>query len=350
MNLSFSEFLGEIANSPAILTITILLIIMFILNGFTDSPNTIVTTVSNRSLNVDLAIIVSSIMNFFGVLSVGIFIPKVAITISNLVDFAGNNTFVFISIFSVFLSIVSWIYISWKLGYPTSESHCIIGALIGSFIGLTKSFDGINFKALIMILIGFIAVMILSFILGYIIVSIIKIIFKNHDRTKVKKPFNISNILSSMALSFMHGAHNGQKLVGLFLVVFITLNEGYKIDGAYPIWITLILAIAMGVGTSIGGKKIIKSVGMHLVNLENYEGFSTDLSSFIVLLIATLIGLPISTTHSVTCSVMGVGASKRLSSINWKFGMRMALVWILTLPATVFLGYIFSKFIFLFVR
>lgn len=350
MSLNFSEFLGEIANSPTILIITILLIIMFILNGFTDSPNTIVTTVSNRSLNVDLAIIFSSIMNFLGVLSVGIFIPKVAITISNLVDFAGNNTYVFISIFSVFLSILSWIYISWKLGYPTSESHCIIGALIGSYIGITNSFKGINFPDLIKILIGFICVMILSFLLGYIIVSIIKGIFKNSDRRKVKKPFNITNIISSMTLSFMHGAHNGQKLIGLFLVVFFTFKGDVSADFSYPLWIIIILALAMGIGTTIGGKKIIKSVGMQLVNLENYEGFSADLSSCIVLLIATIIGMPISTTHSVTCSIMGVGASKRLSSINWKFAMRMGLIWFLTFPATVLLGIVFSKLIFLFVR
>ena len=106
----------------------------------------------------------------------------------------------------------------------------------------------------------------------------------------------------------------------------------------------------MGIGTTIGGKKIIKSVGMQLVNLENYEGFSADLSSCIVLLIATIIGMPISTTHSVTCSIMGVGASKRLSSINWKFAMRMGLIWFLTFPATVLLGIVFSKLIFLFVR
>lgn len=350
MTVSFSEFFGEIANSPMILTISILLVFMFVINGFTDSPNTIVTTVSTRAIGVDLAIMLSSVMNFFGVLSVGIFIPKVALTIANLAFFSSNNNFVYIAIFSVFFSMIIWVFISWKLGFPISESHSIIGALIGSSLALNRGIKGINFSELLKVLLGFLFSAFLGFIIGFLIVNLIKKIFKNHDRRVVKKPFNILNLVGSLLLSFMHGAHNGQKHVGLFLVVYLSATGRESSVLIAPIWIMIIFAFAMGIGTSLGGKKIIKSIGMELVSLENYEGFAADISSSIVLFISTLLGIPVSTTHTSTCSIMGVGASKRLSSVNWRFASEMILVWLLTFPCNLVMGYFFSKFIMIFIR
>ncbi|HPU63383.1 MAG TPA: inorganic phosphate transporter, partial [Mobilitalea sp.] len=300
-------------------------------NGWTDAPNAIATCVSTRSITPRNAIIMASVFNFLGVLIMTMVNKSVAETISNMVYF-GESQNALIALCAALVAIVIWATAAWAFGIPTSESHALIAGVTGAAIALQGG-KGINGKEWMNVIYGLFMSTILGFVLGYVVTKVIGQICKNMDRRKTTKVFKGAQIAGGAAMAFMHGAQDGQKFMGIFMLgIVLSGGKGNVNQFEIPIWLMILCSLVMALGTSIGGYKIIKTVGMGMVKMDTYQGFSADTAGAISLLTASLAGIPVSTTHTKTTAIMGVGASKRLSSVNWGIVKEMVAAWILTFP------------------
>ncbi|EEU21800.1 MAG: inorganic phosphate transporter [Lactobacillus mulieris] len=343
MDISLSGFLQSLAN-PAMLTTVVLTLGVIFVNGWTDAPNAIATTVTTRGMAAKPAIIMSAVFNFLGVLIMTQINASVAETISNMVDFGGDAHASMIALAAALFSIVVYSVGASIFGIPTSESHSLIAGLTGAAIAIQGSFKGINWNEWIKVLYGMVLSLVLGFALGWIICKCVILICQSMDRRKTNRFFSGAQIAGAAAMSFMHGAQDGQKFIGVLLLGMAFVNgQSSATSMVIPVWLMMLCSITMGVGTSVGGEKIIKSVGMDMVKLEPFQGFSSDLAGAISILISTLYGIPISTTHAKTSSIMGVGAVKRLSSINLNVVKDMVLTWIFTFPGCGLIAYLMAK-------
>ena len=347
MELTFQNYIINISQNFPLAIISLLILGVVLVNGWTDAPNAIATCVSTRTIRPKNAIIMAAIFNFLGVLVMTIISSTVAETLHGIADFGDNASSALIALCAGMVSIVLWAVIAWLFGIPTSESHALIAGVSGAAIAIQKGISGININEWKKVIIGLVLSAIIGFALGYIVTKIIEKICRNLDRRKTIPFFKKMQIFSGGAMAFMHGAQDGQKFIGIFLLA-IELSNGVTNSQAIsiPFWLMILCSLTMTLGTSIGGYKIIKTVGMKMVKLETYQGASADLASSICLFVSTLFGLPVSTTQVKTTAIMGVGASKRISNVNWKVVKNMLLAWIITFPACGLLGY-FTTFIFM---
>jgi PiT family inorganic phosphate transporter len=283
--------------------------------------------------------------NFLGVFIMSLVNATVAQTITKMVDFGTNSHEAIVALSAALFAIVLWAILAWVFGIPTSESHALIAGLTGGAIALHGGLSGVNGAEWVKVIYGLVISVILGFLLGFVICKIVVVIFRNIQRNKTETFFRFAQIGGAAAMSFMHGAQDGQKFMGVILLSILLIN-GQSADNVsveMPIWLMAVCSIVMGVGTSIGGKKIIKSVGMDMVKLEKYQGFSADLAASVALLISSVFGIPVSTTHAKTTSIMGVGAVRRISAINFSVVKEMAVTWILTFPGCGLIGFIMTK-------
>jgi len=339
------EFIQDILANPALLVTVILTIAVILVNGWTDAPNAIATCVSTRAMKPKNAIIMAAIFNFLGVFIMTLINKSVAMTISNMVDFGTDIKASSIALSGALASIVIWATAAWYFGIPTSESHALIAGLTGASIAFFNSFEGVNGAEWMKVIFGLLLSTFGGFFLGWGIAKLIEALFKNQDRRKTNKIFKRAQVGGAAAMAFMHGAQDGQKFIGVFLIG-MALAKGQAVPESFdiPIWLMLFCSAVMALGTSIGGYRIIKAVGMDMVKLETYQGFSADLAAAISLLAATLFkGLPVSTTHTKTTAIMGVGAAKRIRSVNWAVVREMVLAWVLTFPGCGLLGYLVTR-------
>ena len=231
---------------------------------------------------------------------------------------------------SLFARNFLWATAAWWFGIPTSESHAIAG-ITGAAIAVQGGLEGINPDEWVKVIYGLFLSVFMGFILGWIIVKLIEFIFRGFNRRKTTVFFQYAQVFGSAGMAFMHGAQDGQKFMGVFLLgVFLAQGNTDVSQFSIPIWLILLCSLVMALGTSVGGYRIIKAVGMDMVKLEKYQGFSADLAAAISLFFASIFGLPVSTTHTKTTSIMGVGAAKRLSNVNWGVVKDMVGAWILT--------------------
>lgn len=344
MNIDLSGFLS-LLSSNSLLAITCLLTLGVVLvNGWTDAPNAIATCVSTRSISPRSAIMMAAVMNFLGVLVMSILSPKVAMTIYNMVDFEGNAHEAAVALCAALSAVVVWATAAWYFGIPTSESHALIAGLSGAAIALHGGLVGINFQEWVKVLYGLALSTILGFSSGFFTVRVTEAAFRRGDRRKSTDFFRHAQVFGGASMAFMHGAQDGQKFISVFLLgIFLTSGKDTTSGFVIPIWLMVLCSVVMGLGTSIGGYRIIKSVGMDMVNLKPYQGFAADMAAAACLLLSSVIGVPVSTTHTKTTAIMGVGASKRLSSVNWILVRDMALTWVLTFPGCGLLGYLTAR-------
>ena len=344
MDVSFSAFLQGMASNPVLLITVALTLGVIFVNGWTDAPNAIATCVTTRCMNVRSAIIMSAFFNFLGVFVMTQINSSVASTISNMVDFGGNSSEALIALCAALFSIVVYSVGASYFGIPTSESHSLIAGLSGAAIAIQSGIGGINMNEWATVLYGLILSLALGWISGWVICKLVTLICREMDRRKTNRFFKGAQIFGAASMSFMHGAQDGQKFIGvLFLGVAFSSGQSSVEGAVIPVWLMLLCSIVMALGTSVGGEKIIKSVGMDMVKLEKYQGFSADLSAALCLLYSSLSGIPVSTTHTKTSAIMGVGAAKRLSSVNFGVVKDMVLTWIFTFPGCGLISFIMAK-------
>lgn len=344
MTISLSDFLSQLVSNP-VLAITVLLILGVVLvNGWTDAPNAIATCVSTQSMSPKAAILMAAVFNFLGVLVMTMVNKSVAATIYNMVDFGGNSEEALVALCAALFAIVVWATAAWWFGIPTSESHALIAGLSGAAIALHGGLDGINGSEWVKVVYGLGLSTVLGFVFGWVVVKTIELICKRMDRRKTLGFFRGGQVAGGAAMAFMHGAQDGQKFMGVFMLgIFLVNGQANVTDFDIPIWLMVLCSVVMGVGTSIGGYRIIKAVGMDMVKLEKYQGFAADLAGAGCLLLSSVTGVPVSTTHTKTVAIMGVGAAKRLSNVNWSVVKEMVLTWVLTFPGCGFIGFLMAK-------
>ncbi len=344
MDVSLATFVAQVASNP-ILAVTVLLTLgVIFVNGWTDAPNAIATCISTRCMNVRPAIIMSAIFNFLGVLIMTHLNASVASTISNMVDFGTNTHEALVALCAALFSIVVYSVGASVFGIPTSESHSLIAGLTGAALAIHGGLDGVNGAEWVKVLYGLVLSLAIGFALGWGLCKLITLLCAGLDRRHANGFFTGAQIFGAAFMSFMHGAQDGQKFIGVLLLGVAFCNGQPDLTNAIiPVWLMLLCSTVMGVGTSVGGEKIIKSVGMDMVKLEKYQGFSADLAGAICILLSTVFGIPVSTTHTKTSAIMGVGAVKRLSAINFSVVRDMMLTWIFTFPGCGLISFVMAK-------
>lgn len=348
---SILEFWNQMTANPLLFLAVTLTLGVILVNGWTDAPNAIATCVVTRCMAPKAAILMAAMFNFLGVFLMTLLNATVAETITKMVDFGTDADLAIIALSASLFAIVLWATLSWIFGIPTSESHALIAGLTGSVIALHNSLEGVNRTEWVKVIYGIGISVGLGFGLGWIVCKMVTIIFRDADRRKSEPFFRGAQIVGAASMAFMHGAQDGQKFMGVVLLcVYMSKGQALPSDIHIPVWLMMICSIVMALGTAMGGKKIIKSVGMDMVKLEKYQGFSADIAAAVSLFLCSIFSLPVSTTHAKTTSIMGVGAVKRVTAINFGVVEEMVLTWVLTFPGCGLVGYLMTKlFMFLFV-
>ncbi|GAB2027670.1 inorganic phosphate transporter [Lactovum odontotermitis] len=326
-----------------IVTISLVMGVIFV-NGWTDAPNAIATAVSTRVLKPKTAIWMAVVMNFLGALVMTYFNAQVAETISHMVSFDGAGNAAKVALASALFSIVVWAVAAWYFGIPTSESHALIAGLTGSALAM-GGLGAVNGGEWLKVIVGLIVSTMMGFGGGWLVTKLIVLIFRSINRRKANYFFTVGQAGSACMNAFLHGAQDGQKFMGVFMLVLFYNNLAEKSGNGFiiPIWVMVLCSLTMGIGTSIGGMKIIKSVGMDMVKLERYQGFAADLSTAICLFLASIFGIPVSTTHTKTTAIMGTGAANRMSSVDWRIVKDMLMAWVLTFPGCGLIAFVMAK-------
>ena len=341
---SFQNLLQQMTQNPLLMTSVLLTMGVILVNGWTDAPNAIATCVVTRCMSPRAAILMAAVFNFLGVFLMTMVNATVAETITKMVDFGNDPDEAIVALSAALFAIVLWATLAWVFGIPTSESHALIAGLTGSAIALHGSLAGVNGSEWVKVIYGIFISVILGFGLGWLVCKGVTLLFQKSNRPKTEPVFRGAQIVGAAGMAFMHGAQDGQKFMGVILLcVYMSKGQALPAENAVPIWLMLLCSVVMGLGTAIGGKKIIKSVGMDMVKLEKYQGFSADIAAAISLLFCSIFSLPVSTTHAKTTSIMGVGAVKRLSAINFSVVKEMVLTWVLTFPGCGLIGFLMTK-------
>ena len=344
MDTSFVYFWEGIFQNPMLLISALFTLGVIFVNGWTDAPNAIATCVTTRCLRPRQAIMMSAVFNFLGVFIMTQINSSVASTISNIVDFGADTHYALIALCAALFSIVVYSVAASVFGIPTSESHSLIAGLSGAAIAVQGGIGGINFHEWVKVLYGLVLSLALGFFAGWVICKVVALICADVDRRKTGSFFRGGQIFGAAFMSFMHGAQDGQKFIGVLFLGVAFCNGQNSVEGMMiPVWLMILCSTVMGVGTSVGGEKIIKSVGMDMVKLEKFQGFSADLAGAVCLLLSSVFGIPVSTTHTKTSAIMGVGAVKRLSAINFGVVKDMMLTWIFTFPGCGLISFVVAK-------
>ena len=350
MEVSFAQFVAQVTSNPVLAITTLLTLGVIFVNGWTDAPNAIATCVTTRCMRVRPAIIMSAVLNFLGVLVMTRLNASVASTISNMVDFGADTHAALIALCAALFSIVVYSVAASVFGIPTSESHSLIAGLTGAAIAIQGGLAGVNGQEWLKVIYGLVMSLLFGFAIGWLCCKLVTIVFAAADRRRADGFFRYAQIVAAAAMSFMHGAQDGQKFIGVLFLGVAFCNGQTGVEGAViPVWLMVLCSLTMGIGTSVGGEPIIKSVGMDMVKLEKYQGFAADLASSVCLLVMTELGIPVSTTHTKTSAIMGVGAVRRLSAINFGVVRDMMLTWVFTFPGCGLISFFMAKlFMFLF--
>ncbi|PWJ51053.1 inorganic phosphate transporter [Faecalicatena contorta] len=316
----------------AIVILIVLLALTFdFINGFHDTANAIATAVSTKAMTLKKAILIAAVMNFFG----AIVSTNVAQTIAkDIVDLAhiSNGSMVMIA---AILSAIIWNLATWYFGIPSSSSHALIGSLAGAALADAGA-SAVKMGGLGKVVLVLFISPILALTAGYIVFSIFKVVFKKANLGKANFIFRRLQIVTAAIQAFSHGTNDAQKSMGIITMALVT--HGYLKEMVIPHWVQFACALAMALGTSIGGWRIIKTVGTQIMKLKPVNAVAADFSSALVIQAATHFGMPVSTTHVISSSIMGVGAANRIKGVKWSTAQKMITAWFTTIPITIIIS------------
>jgi PiT family inorganic phosphate transporter len=326
-----------------IVIITISVALIFdIINGFHDAANSIATIVSTRVLSPKFAVFWAAFFNFAAMF---FFAPKVANTISKIVIIdALDPAFVYVIIAGLTGAIV-WDLLTWWFGLPSSSSHALIGGLVGA--GLAhKGMGVIRWHKLIETATFIPIAPLIGVVLGFVIIIMVFWIFHRLSPNRVDNVFRRGQFISAALYSLGHGANDAQKTMGVIMAVLLaagifTPDVQLSLYHWNTLWIILSCHLAMAIGTALGGWRIVKTMGMKLTRLKPVHGFCAETSGALTIFLATNLGIPISTTHTISGSIIGVGAVTNLTGIKWKIAINIVIAWILTIPASALIAALF---------
>ncbi len=329
-------------SSSALLIVVVFFALAFdYINGFHDTANAIATSVSTRALTPKRAIVIAAILNFVGALvSTGV-AQTIAKDIVN-PDFVTQEL-----VIAALIGAIFWNLATWYFGIPSSSSHAIIGGMIGAAVSKV-GFGVLQVQGIMKIIAALLVSPIIGIILGFIIMKTLYFIFGKFAPSKVNQGFRKMQVLSAGLLAFNHGSNDAQKSMGIITMALIAsgLQDPANLNPA--LWVKFACAMAMALGTAAGGWKIIRTMGGKIFKLEPINGFAADLTSSIVIWTATAfpgLHLPVSTTHVVSGSIMGVGSAKRISAVRWGVAQQMLVAWVVTIPTSALTSFLMYKLV-----
>lgn len=308
-----------------LLYVVIALALVFdFINGFHDSANAIATSVSTRAIKPHYALLLAACLNFTGALcstgvakTIGGDIVKSASLINEQV------------IIAALLGATAWNLLTWWHAVPSSSSHALIGGVIGA-VSLGAGWGALSFAGIGKIVLSLILSPVIALGTGYVVMIGLLWIFGRFAPTVLNTRFKQMQLLSASLMSLSHGANDAQKAMGIITLTLLSAGQISSLE--VPTWVKFLCATSMALGTAAGGRKIIKTMGTKIFKLEPINGFAADLNSSLVIIIATFLRLPVSTTHVVSGSIMGVGSAKRVSAVHWNIAQQMLYAWVLTIP------------------
>ena len=348
MEASIFAVLSAVASDPILGLIILLCLGATVVNGATDAPNAIATVVGTRAMGPTAAIVMAAVCNFIGLVLITAVSTAVASTIFGMVDFGGDNHAALVALAAAMVAIIVWGVVAWAFGIPTSQSHSLIAGITGAAIALQGGLGGINAEQWVKVLYGLVISTCLGFGTGWLFTRLIKKLCERMRRSAVNSFFKWAQILAGAGVAVLHGAQDGQKFLSLTMLGVMLGVYGTAEMSGFPLWMVVLVSLTMSLGTAVGGRKIIKSVGMSMVKMEQYQGFAACLSACFCIGLATFTGMPVSTTHTKTTAIMGVGAEKSLRGVKWNLAGRMVLTWVLTFPGCGFLAWAFTYLFLLF--
>ncbi|HEX7620681.1 MAG TPA: inorganic phosphate transporter, partial [Anaerolineales bacterium] len=326
--------------SPTIIVIIVLALVFNFLNGIHDSSNIVATMISSRALSPRMALTMTAVAEFSGPFIFGV---AVATTIGNevVVATAINTTVLLAALTSAIL----WNLLTWYIGFPSSSSHAMIGGLIGAVV-IDAGWQAIQLPGMEKILIALFTSPIIGFVFGYLILRLILLLCWKAS-PGINLLFKRGQIFTALALGLSHGANDAQKTMGIITLALVI--GGYLKVFAVPVWVIVLCGVMMALGTSVGGWRLIRTLGAKFYKIRPVDGFATQLASTVVILGASLVGGPVSTTQVVSSAIMGVGAAERVKKVRWGVAQEIATAWLLTIPATALLAaglyWVLSQFI-----
>ncbi len=324
----------------AIGAIIVALIFDFV-NGFNDSANSVATVIGTRVLKPLQAVALSACANF-----VGPFIFGVAVATTIAKGIVNPDDITVYMIIGGLAGAISWSTICTYFGLPISNSHSLIGGIMGAgIIGL--GFEKLVYDGLTKVFAGIIIAPTGGIIFGFLLTGLIITIFARHKPAIVNKTFGRLQIISSAWFALAHGANDGQKVMGI--IVLILFAEGIITEFEVPLWVIFAAATAIGLGTFAGGYKVIRTLGFRITRLRPYQGFAAETGGGIILAIFATLGIPASTTHAITGSIMGAGAVRRKWAVRWKLGRQIVFAWLITIPGSAGIAFLSTHLIELFV-
>lgn len=320
--------------SPVILVVLGLVLAAEFVNGWTDAPNAIATVVSTRVLSPTRALLLATCLNVLGTMSG----TAVAATIGKgIVSPEAINVY---TVGAAMVGIVFWSTLAWYYGLPTSESHALIAGLTGAALA-TAGPSALVWSGWRKVLIGLGFSTFLGFFGGLILMTLIYRAFAKARPATVRRAFGKLQILSAAFMAFSHGSNDGQKFIGAFTLVLLLggLIPAFKVE----LWVILLCATVMGMGTAIGGWRIMKTMGLRLTKLEPVHGFAAETGAALTIELASRLGIPLSTTHTINTAIMGVGATRRFSAVRWGVSRNIVTAWVLTFPVCGAIAWLVAK-------
>ena len=319
--------------APLLFVLGLVLAAEFV-NGWTDAPNSIATVVSTRVLSPLQALAMASVLNALGAMSgtaVAATIGK-GIIDAQVVDITAVG--------AAMVAAVLWSTLAWLWGLPTSESHALVAGLSGAAVA-TSGFGSLMWDGWQKVLIGLLFSSFLGFLGGLALTVAIYWTFRSWRPGAVTRVFGRLQILSACFMAFSHGSNDGQKFIGVFTLSL--LLGGILPSFQVPLWVIFLCALTMGVGTAVGGWRIVKTMGLRLTKLEPVHGFAAETAAALTIEIATRLGIPLSTTHTINTAIVGVGATRRFSAVRWGVTFEIVTAWILTFPVCGIIGWLAAK-------
>ncbi len=328
----------------ALLVLTILIALGFdFTNGFHDTANAVATSISTRALGPRAAVGLSAVFNLVGALvAIEILHTHVANTIGGLVS--PHDGVSLGMIIAALVGAIVWNLVTWRLGLPSSSSHALIGALVGMGV-VAYGVDAVKWGSVVPVVIALVASPVIGLVLSYLFTIAILNLFRRSQPSPMNRRFRLAQVASGAFVSFSHGANDAQKTMGVITLALVSAGtltaNGTKFPSP-PLWVVLLAATAIGLGTYAGGWRIIRTLGTKVVRLEPVDGFCAQTMAAVVIQGATQLALPVSTTHVVSGAVMGAGATRRLGAVRWGVARNILVAWLLTIPATAAMAAIFA--------
>lgn len=318
-----------------LIVIVALALLFDFINGFHDTANAIATSISTRALNPRVAVVMAAVLNFVG----AIVSSEVAKTVGGKIANPAKIDHGVEIVIAALIAAIIWNLVTWYFGIPSSSSHTLLGSLAGAVIA-GAGMNSVNWGGFTEIIVILILSPIIAFAAGFVIMILIKYIILwsgNTSRSKLNRMFRSLQVLSAALLSYSHGGNDAQKAMGI--IVFGLVAAGYQTDLDVPLWVKIAAATAMGLGTSIGGWRIIKTISRKIIKIEPINGFASDLTSSIIIQTSTHMGMPLSTTHVISSSIIGTGSVLRFHEVQWATVGKMIMTWIITIPISIVLSY-----------